>query len=79
MRAFRVADRRHPIFDATGLTSTYDFTLEWTPEPDGPNPTDGLGTSFLSALRDQLGMKLIPAKGPVEVLLLSHMEHLSEN
>ena len=68
-----------PILDATGLTGTYDFKLEWTPEADGPNPTDGTGTFFLEALREQLGMKLVPAKGLVEVLLLDHVDHLTEN
>jgi uncharacterized protein (TIGR03435 family) len=68
-----------PILDATNLTGTYDFKLEWTPEPDGPHTTDTLGPSFIEALHDQLGMKLLSAKGPVEVLLLDHIDHLTEN
>jgi len=68
-----------PILDATNLTGTYDFKLEWTPEPDGPHTTDTLGPSFIEALHDQLGMKLVSAKGPVEVLLLDHIDHLTGN
>ena len=70
---------QRPIVDATGLTGTYDFKLEWTPEADGPNPTDSVGTLFLEALREQFGMKLLSEKAPVEVLLLDHIERLTEN
>ena len=68
-----------PIVDATGLTGRYDFTLEWSPEADGPHTADTTGTIFIEALREQLGMKLVAAKGPVEVLLLDHIDHLIEN
>jgi len=68
-----------PILDRTNLTGAYDFKLEWTPEQNGPATFDATGSSFLEAIRDQLGMKLIPARGPVEVLLLDHIDHLTEN
>ena len=72
-----------PVFDKTGLTGTFDFALEWEPEPN-PNqpPAADLpdhGPSFLDALQQQLGFKLDSQKGPVDFLILDHVEHPSEN
>jgi uncharacterized protein (TIGR03435 family) len=73
-----------PVFDKTGLTGTFDFALEWEPEPN-PNqppaadPSDRSGPAFLDALQQQLGFKLDSQKGPVDVLILDHVEHPSEN
>lgn len=71
--------------DQTGLTRTFDFTLEYTPELRGPLPPgsdfqpDSSGPSFEEALQEQLGIKLKSEKGPVKVLVLDHVEHPSEN
>jgi uncharacterized protein (TIGR03435 family) len=37
------------------------------------------GPSFLQAVRKQLGLKLVPDKGPVETLVVDHVERPSEN
>ena len=74
-----------PMIDQTGLTGTFDFTLEYTPELRGPLPPgadfqpDSSGPSFEEALQEQLGIKLKSEKGPVKVLVLDHVEHPSEN
>ena len=62
-----------PVADQTGLTGRFDFKLEWTPndQPEGP--------TFLEALREQLGMKLESIKGPVQTLIIDHLERPSEN
>ena len=77
------ADR--PVLDRTGLSGTFDFTLEWAPEPNG-SPTSGVasqsdqsGPTFLEALKDQLGLKLDSSTGPVDVLVMDHVERPSEN
>ena len=56
------------------------------PSPDaaGPRPADGaaaadIGPDFFTALQEQLGLKLESAKGPVEVLVIDHVERPSEN
>ena len=69
-----------PVFDETGLSGTFDFSLEWALEQDGPGgqPNDS-GPSFLEALEDQFGMKLVPQKGPVDVMVIDHVEHPTEN
>lgn len=75
-----------PLIDRTGLTGTFDFTLEWTPDRQGaqppgadaaPDPSTAL--SFEEALREQLGIRLESRKGPVEMLIVDHIEHPSEN
>jgi bla regulator protein BlaR1 len=74
-----------PVVDETGLTGNFDFTLEWTPEPNSPAPaapvaqSDLLETSFLEALKEQLGLKLRSTKAPMAVLIIDHIERPSEN
>lgn len=70
---------QRPVLDKTGLKSTYDFSLEWTPD-------DRLGVehgpSLFVAIQEQLGLKLLPSNeqtAPVEVLVIDHAERLSGN
>jgi uncharacterized protein (TIGR03435 family) len=75
------------VIDKTGLTGDYDFKLEFTPEEgmgpgpggDAPPPPDTVGPSLFAAIQEQLGLKLDGAKGPVEVLVIDHIEKASEN
>jgi uncharacterized protein (TIGR03435 family) len=74
-----------PILDKTGLTGKYDFVIEFTPQFNGPLPPganfqpDPLGPTFLEALKEQLGLKLESQTGPVDVIVVDHVEHPSEN
>jgi uncharacterized protein (TIGR03435 family) len=69
------------VFDHTGLAGTFDWDLQWMPEslaPDLPNavndrPSDA-GISLFTAVKEQLGLKLEPTKGPVDVLVIDHVE-----
>ncbi len=78
------------VMDQTGLKDNYDFTLKWSPEENhaamaegaGSEPlpvADSSGPSIFTALQEQLGLKLESTKGPVEVLIIGHVERPSEN
>jgi uncharacterized protein (TIGR03435 family) len=69
-----------PIIDKTRLTDSYDFALKWTRDEtlDGSQSAAG-GPSLFTALEDQLGLKLVPTKGPVEVVVIDSIERPSPN
>jgi bla regulator protein blaR1 len=79
------------IIDKTGLTGSYDFTLNWVPDegtpdiPGAPPPTghslspDQSGPSVFTAIQEQLGLKLESGKGPVNVMVIDHIEKPAEN
>ncbi len=74
------------VLDKTGLTSSYDFTLKWTPDPGSggltpfglppgaPPPADPDAPNLFTALQEQLGLKLESARGPVEVVVIDRLE-----
>ena len=68
------------VLDKTGLTDKYDVTLKWTNENNSA-PADGedAAPSIFTALEEQLGLKLQNAKGPVDTLVVDHIEKPSEN
>jgi len=71
-----------PVIDRTELAGTYDFKLEWTPdesqpgsaEPGGERTISVVGPSIFTALQEQLGLRLESTKGPVEILVVDHVE-----
>jgi uncharacterized protein (TIGR03435 family) len=58
--------------DKTGLTGGFDVELTWTSD-------DSTGPGIFTAIQEQLGLKLISEKGPVNVLVLDRAEEPSEN
>ena len=71
------------VEDRTGLTGNFDIDLTFTPErmPQGPPPPgvqlppiDPNGPSVFTAVQEQLGLKLESTRGPVEVLVIDHVE-----
>ena len=64
------------IVNKTGLEGGYDFTLDFA--PDGADPSD-TRPSIFTALEEQLGLKLEPARGPVEVIVVDHIERPTAN
>jgi bla regulator protein blaR1 len=78
------------VVNKTGLNGNYDFTLKWTPDesqgqmPGGPPgdaapPPDASGPTIFTALQEQLGLKLESQKGPVDTIVIDHVERPSEN
>jgi uncharacterized protein (TIGR03435 family) len=68
-----------PVLDKTALTGTYDIKLEATPEFRINHGSASDDISVFTAVREQLGLKLEPEKGPVEVLVIDHVEKPSED
>jgi uncharacterized protein (TIGR03435 family) len=81
-----------PVIDRTGLTGRFNFPLEYMPDatsysslregPDRPAATSddpAAGPSIFTALQQQLGLKLEPAKGPADFLVIDRVERPSEN
>jgi bla regulator protein BlaR1 len=65
------------IVDKTGLgDKKFDFDLKWT---DDRRSSDDEAPSLLTAFEEQLGLKLVPARGRGEVLIIDHMERPSPN
>jgi bla regulator protein blaR1 len=69
------------VVDKTNLSGLYDWTLRWTPWQDlsSGELSDSKDPSLFTALQEQLGLKLEPAKGKVEVVVIDHIDLPSEN
>lgn len=75
-----VVDR--PVIDKSGLTSYFELHLAFSPDDSAairPASTDPGPPGIFQAVQEQLGLKLLPAKGPVDVLVIDHIERPSEN
>jgi uncharacterized protein (TIGR03435 family) len=66
-----------PVIDRTELTGGYTWTLEWAPDDD-PDASASL-PSLMTALVEQLGLKLESATGSVEVVVIDHVEPPTPN
>jgi uncharacterized protein (TIGR03435 family) len=82
--------QRMSIVDQTGLDGRYDIDVTYTPEPfsaaalaqRGGTPMPGVdpnGPPLFNALAEQLGLKLQPKRMPVPVVVIDHIEPLTEN
>lgn len=80
---------RH-VNDETGLTGSYDFLLSYTRDSTlggvsivaVPSPTSAEnpgGVSIFTAIQEQLGLKLQSTKGPVDTIVINHIEEPSAN
>lgn len=59
------------IEDHTGLTGNYDFQIHWA---DDPSPESDDSTLF-TVIREQLGLRLQSAKGPIEIIVVDNVTH----
>ena len=82
-----VLDR--PTVDKTGLQGKFNLHVAFskdettpglTPMPaDAPAPASEPNPNIFQALQQQLGLKLTPARGPIERLVIDHVERPAEN
>jgi uncharacterized protein (TIGR03435 family) len=79
----RVFDRT--VLDKTGLDGKFDINLQWTPDVtsaignDREAPPDPNGPSLVTALSEQLGLRLEPSKAPVPIVVIDHVEKPTAN
>ena len=64
-----------PVVDGTGITGTFDIVLKSAP---GPVREADTATTF-ALIQEQLGLKLVLAKSPVEVVVIDHADKPSGN
>jgi uncharacterized protein (TIGR03435 family) len=79
------------VLDKTDLTGNYDYTLQWTPDDvgtpmggdSGPGKDDvspdAGGPTLLTALEEQLGLKLESTKTTVDVIVIDHIDLPTDN
>ena len=78
-------DTGRPIVDQTGLNGAWDLSLNWLPERFGSaasaneRSAGADGPPFFEALKDQLGLKLKPARATIPNLVIDHIERPSPN
>lgn len=56
-----------PVLDRTGLAGAFDAEMQWAPE-------GGDGPAFVTALQEQLGLRLEPARTTLDSLVIDHIE-----
>ncbi len=78
---------KRTVIDSSGYTQAFNATLEWAPDEGASIPgADGsggeaepTGASVFTSLQEQLGLRLESTKGPVEVLVIDHVEKPTPN
>ena len=66
-----------PVLDRTGLQGSYAFALKFAP-PQNPTP-EPERPQFMTALQEQLGLKLESTRAPVDVLVIDSVERPTAN
>ena len=64
----------HIVLDKTRIEGSYVIDLSWSGDS-----AEISGPSLFTAVQEQLGLKLTPTRGPVEVLVVDHIEQPSAN
>jgi uncharacterized protein (TIGR03435 family) len=80
-----------PVVNKTGIAGRFDMRIEFSRDgtvlqplrpaqpADGRPPASDPGDSIFTAIQEQLGLKLEPAKGPVETFVIDHIERPPAN
>ena len=67
------------VVDKTGLTGFYEVGLSYAPDLPPGADIDPSIPSLFTALREQLGLRLVPETGPVDTLVVESVQRPSEN
>jgi uncharacterized protein (TIGR03435 family) len=74
-----------PVIDLTGLNKNYDFTLSYLPELPPDFSKDNLSPevrdrpSIFDAVKQQLGLKLVAQRGPIDYYVIDHIDRPTDN
>jgi len=80
-----------PVIDRTGITGMVKFTMVFAATQTAPGPPSAVvpdtttaalpsgAPSIFTAIQEQVGLKLEPTTGPLEVFVVDHIERPSEN
>ena len=77
-----------PVVDQTGLNGRYDFDLKWALDdaqtycpsnPAGSRNDPNAPPNLYTAIQEQVGLKLVSTRAPVQVMVIGHIEKPSEN
>jgi len=67
-----------PVIDKTGLKGLFDFRLEFAPlQPSAPS--DDPRPSVFAAIQEQLGLRLVSTRGPVDVVVVDSIQRPTAN
>jgi uncharacterized protein (TIGR03435 family) len=69
----------HDVIDETGLPGKYDFELNWTPDTGRCSESSDDRPSIFTAVQEQTGLVLEATKGPIQILVIDHIERPSAN
>jgi uncharacterized protein (TIGR03435 family) len=81
----QLQNTNRPVINLTGLDKNYDFTLSFMPELPPDVSKDNLPPevrdrpSIFDALKQQLGLKLVAQKGPIDYYVIDHIDKPSDN
>jgi uncharacterized protein (TIGR03435 family) len=76
-----------PVLDQTGIDGLFNFELRWTPDetepqlggpalPAGTHSTDLAGPSLITALQEQLGVKLVKQRSEIDMFVIDHLQEV---
>lgn len=68
-----------PVNDQTGLTAKYDLALDLTPYLPSTDERPDIAGMMVTAIREQLGLKMEARRSPVEVMIVERLEKPSAN
>jgi uncharacterized protein (TIGR03435 family) len=70
-----------PVLDRTGIRGVFDFSLKFADSAAELKRvlSEGDGPSIFTVIQEQLGLRLEGQKGPIEILVIDHVERATEN
>lgn len=68
-----------PVIDKTGITGYFQIHLAFSPDDSATPRLVTADRGVVQAIQEQLGLRLVPATGPVDALVVDHIERPYEN